>query len=151
MPSVSLKSIPFLKSTLFPVIYLIIQNQITNIYLTKITLIIEFLQMYSHPLHPKVKLFEYITVQLYTFWKSSTLHYLSYSIQFFKIVNITLGNEDVYLILLYTCEVYGRQIKDCKDNIDKDILLQFLIKNLILDYTLYLDLFCILRLAETLE
>lgn len=62
MPSVSLKSIPFLKSTLFPVIYLIIQNQITNIYLTKITLIIEFLQMYSHPLHPKEKLFEYITV-----------------------------------------------------------------------------------------
>ena len=36
MHSVSLKSTSLLKSTVFPVIYLIIQNQITNTYLTKI-------------------------------------------------------------------------------------------------------------------
>ena len=54
MHSVSLKSTSLLKSTVFPVIYLIIQNQITNTYLTKITLVVEFLQMYSYPLHPKV-------------------------------------------------------------------------------------------------
>ena len=35
MHSVSLKSTSLLKSTVFPVIYLIIQNQITNTYLTK--------------------------------------------------------------------------------------------------------------------
>ena len=36
MHSVSLKSTSLLKSTVFPVIYLIIQNQITNTCLTKI-------------------------------------------------------------------------------------------------------------------
>ena len=36
MHSVSLKSTSLLKSTVFTVIYLIIQNQITNTYLTKI-------------------------------------------------------------------------------------------------------------------
>lgn len=44
----------FFKIHIFPILYLIMQNQATDLPLIKITFIIETIQMLSFPLHPKV-------------------------------------------------------------------------------------------------